>query len=120
MQPIDMTNRKNLRAATVGKAKDRLTTKIVIDGYELEVRQPTVRKRSAIVNSGQSEGRTDMGQILASAIIECVYDPVSGEPVYDEADRESLLEQPTGSFVDTLGNEVLRLMNVEAPKVGKH
>lgn len=121
--PVPPT-RADLRSRTLGKAREFKSQMVDIDGTQYEVRQPSVRERSAILQAGEvlsgDAKKMDMGRMQVQGIITCTYVPGSGERVFEQADFEALMEQPSGGFVDKLGEVVLTLMNIEAEKAAKN
>jgi len=107
--------RDRMRAATLGAGHKRKEETVEIDGQTFVVRQPTVAERSQILkrskaNTGELEN-VDISEMQVWAVIYCTYTP-EGERVFEDADYEALMNQPSGSFVDALATAALRLMNV--------
>jgi hypothetical protein len=113
--------RDKLRAKTVGAAKTFKSEKVLFDGEEFIVRQPSVTQRGEIlkkskISTGDIE-RMDPGELQVWATIHCVYTPPTpelpnGEQVFEEADAESLRGEPSGGYVDAFSEIALKLMNV--------
>jgi hypothetical protein len=81
------------------------------------VRQPTVATRDRILaemqtarGDGKSVDGAGLARAQALAVVLCCLDPESRAPIFTEADIESLMESPSGSFVDVLANEAMSLM----------
>ena len=114
MSAKEQSLRDKLRAKTLGSSKRKEET-VEIDGDTFIVRQPTVAERALILRkSGATSGeadKVDIAEMQVWAVIQCVYTP-DGERVFEEADYEALRNAPTGSYVDKLAAEALRLMNV--------
>ena len=84
---------------------------------EVLVRQPTVAARDRILAEMQA-ARGEVKQVdgaglaraQALAVVLCCLEPATRAPIFTEADIESLMESPSGSFVDVLANEAMSLM----------
>lgn len=112
-------SRDTIRAAALGESKQRSEIVRWRD-VEIEVRQPTVGQRSAILKAGGDRESPDMGRMLAVATVRCSFVPGSGERVFDDADVDALLDQPCGGSADELGSAVLRLLNVSPEDARKN
>lgn len=107
-----MDTREKLLSAknTLHTAKPH-TIKIGDDSITVEIRCPTVGQRNRwLVLEDTTEG-SRQSALLVQAVMDCVYDPTKRAPMFIEADRASLLEQPANSWVDELGTAVLAFMN---------
>jgi hypothetical protein len=121
-------NRDAIRAATLGRNQKSKTKLVNIsktdDGQDIavELRQPSVRARSAILKRSKAHDRDrlDLAELQVTAIIECAYEPGTSNKVFGEADRETLAEMPAGSFVDELAAAALELLNVDAGDLEKN
>lgn len=119
-----MSDINKLRAITVGAAKQFKKEIKEWEGEKFEIRQPSVGQRASImqrakVATGDVE-KMDLAELQIWSTICCVYDPESGDSVFNEADYDSLKNQPSGSFVDEFAQIALKLMNVEAGEAGKN
>ncbi len=124
---IEMSARDRLRAKTVGAAKRFKEEIVEWEGEKFLIRQPSVAQRSAILQKARvktdEQGKVadmDMAVLQVWAAICCTYVPGEDKPLFEEADVENLMGQPSGGFVDLFGNTALKLMNVEAEKDGKN
>ena len=105
-----------LRAATLGKPKEPRKETVEFNGQKYEVRQPSIVTRDRIMkDSKDDKGAQQLGRMCALAVIACTFIPGTDNRLYTDADLDGMLGQPTGSFVDTLGNVAIRLM-MEAPE----
>lgn len=111
-----MSNAKAIRDKTLGAKKGFKTKNVQLeDGTEVEIRQPSIKRRKEIMNAVTDEqGNVDGGDLVVWAAIYCSFVPGENETVFSEEDYEALLEEPTGSFVDDFGQAALELMNVSA------
>ena len=100
-----------LRKATVGSNKVFKKSVMDFDGNSVEFRSVTVRDRDNIRNKAtDKDGNIQMAAFQIWAIIFMTYVPESDERVFEEADFESLMSQPAGSFVDKFAEEALKLL----------
>jgi hypothetical protein len=119
--------RDKLRAKTVGAKKEFRQTEVTWDGETFIVKQPTVAQRAYIMSKAKAQSafgkddpdRMDLGELMVWAAIHCTYTP-DGEKVFEESDHDSLIEQPSGSFVDEFGSAALGLMNVDSKEIAKN
>lgn len=86
-------------------------------GIVVEVRQPTIKQRNELISKcRRDDGTLDELEFVLQCALRFVYDPESGEQVYDEADYASLISQPAGDFVDQFGGEAIELLTLGAPE----
>jgi hypothetical protein len=106
--------RDKIRAATVGK-KVNLRTKVFnYEGVDIEFRAPNLKVRRDLLNKSKGDnGELDMIEFIVQSVILCSFVPGTIERVFEESDRDVLLNQSTGSFVDIFGGEIAQLMVVE-------
>ncbi len=110
-------------ALTTRPAKSKI---VEFEDQKYEVRAPTVRARSAIVEKGSVElvkgkPRTDSGALTVAAVVHCTFVPsddgqVSNERVFEDADFERLLDEPAGGIVDALAEAAIALLNTSFDK----
>ncbi len=118
-----MTSRDKLRAASVG-AKKNFRNQIVEWGdVEFEVRQPTVGAKSEIMrkarvpmtdNPEEAIGKIDYAAMQAWSVIFCTFVPGTDERLFDDTDFNSIIDSPSGGYVEKLGRAAMELLN-EAP-----
>lgn len=122
-----MNLRETLRAATLGRKSTFKSQLVKLEGpdgtpLEVEVRAPSVRARGTILRkagmlAAEKTGGAPEKQLLiehmqVEAVLQLSYVPGTNQRVYEEADREQLLEQPAGGFVDQLAEVALPMLNV--------
>lgn len=114
--------RDKLRSITIGRKIQFKTEIVVIDGEDFEVRAPSIRQRSRIIEAAGVTAGANKDEVAAKinglelsllAVIFLTYDPVSGQPVFEMTDKDSLAEMPAGSFVDTLALAAMRMLNIK-------
>lgn len=108
--------RAKLRKATLG-AKTSFRKEIVeFNGNKFEIRQPSIKSRAELnerCNIGSNADSPDIFNFLVWAVIKNTYVPDTDINVFDEADYDALVENPTGGFMDTFGEIASNLMNVK-------
>lgn len=109
-----MSARDKLRSKTVGKAKAFRTETVTVDGEQIEVRQLSVRDRLDVYNRSSKNGVLDPLQFQIWAVIATCFVPGTKERLFEDADYDSLIDQPTGSFVDQLSEAAINMLNAEA------
>lgn len=119
-----MNLRDALRASTLGTQQTRASELVKLPGGQsVEVRQPTVKQRAAILRAAgitDEKSLSDLGALQVTAVIKCSYVPGTQTLVFDASDKDALLECPAGGYVDQLAGVALRLMNVEAEAAAKN
>lgn len=122
-------NRNDARSALLGGTPHFRREQLTITGndgqpIDVEVRATTVAERSEIARqcvytiparNGKAEdiGFDGVKQRLLS-VIHCTYSRETGERLFEPADYETLMQMPSGCWVDELIEASLRLMNVTA------
>jgi len=113
-----MANRDKLRQLTVGAKKNFRKEIVKYDGEDFELRQPSVADRDELMEQCQGEdGKLRMTEFITWTLINNCYVPGTDERVFGKGDYEALKSQPTGGFVDELGNAAVRVMNVQEEEV---
>lgn len=84
-------------------------------GIEVEVRQPTIRVRRELFNQCMdASGNLDANDFLIKSILKNTFVPgTKDQRVFDDADYDSILNQPTGGWVDQLIDAMSGLTNPE-------
>lgn len=107
-----MSTKNDIRNATLGAEKKFRRETVTIGEHEVEVRQPSIRSRKELINSVTNEfGEIDNMEFYVRAVIHCTYTLDTNERVFDETDYESIMEQPTGGWVDEIATKALDLIN---------
>lgn len=100
----------SLRDAVLGKAPVFKTKEVVADGNTFVIRQLTVKARKELLGKCTKDGNIDPQEFFVWGAIYCTYD-TEGNKVFEPADYEALLEQPSGGFLDTLGAESVKMVS---------
>lgn len=121
-----MNLRETIRAATLGRKSTFDSRLVKLDGpdgtpLEVEVRAPSVRARGAILRKAGMLATEKPGgeakQLLVEhmqveAVLQLSYVPGTNQRIFEETDREAMLEWPAGGFVDQLAEVALPMLNV--------
>ena len=115
--------RDKLRKATLGAPSVFKSEIVTFNGAKFEIRQPTIKARSNLRSrcttvKGPSDVDFDMFEFLVWSVIANTYVPGTDDLVFDEADYDALVQNPTGGFMDQFSEVAAELMNVE-PDVKK-
>jgi len=109
-----------LRGALLSTTKfrsQRMTLDVDGGALEVELRQPSVAGRSAILKaagvSGDGKGTVDLGRLQVAAVMACAWDVETGAKAFEPADEAALLELPAGGWFDELATAALALVNVD-------
>lgn len=105
-----------LRKLTLGATQKFKTTTVIVEGSPFEVRQPSLKQRSAlrkkctVVTDGGIE--FNLFEFLIWAVIFHTYVPGTEELVFSEEDYEALVSMPAGGWFDELSEAASKLFNV--------
>lgn len=109
-----------LRGALLSTTKfrsQRMALDVEGGALEVELRQPSVAGRSAILKaagvSGDGKGAVDLGRLQVAAVMACAWDVETGAKAFEPADEAALLELPAGGWFDELATAALALVNVD-------
>lgn len=107
----------NTRQQLLALKKDFAPTTVEIEGVKVVIKKPTVLGRKQItqkatVTDDKDGFRFDSHLFSMYAILECCYDE-QGSKVFEPTDLGELESRETGSFVDQLAEEVMKVMYIE-------
>lgn len=112
----DNQQKTKLRALTLGAKKNFQTEIVSVDGSDFEVRQPTLKERSALrkkCTSMTEDGiEFNLFEFLIWAVINHTFVPKTDEKVFSEEDYEALGDLPAGGWFDELSEAASKLCNV--------
>jgi len=108
-----VTTKNDLRSLTVGGKKNFRKKVVEIDEAKFEVRQLSVGDRQKIYDKSSKGDKISSSDFLVWSVIYCTFVPGTEEKVFDDADYESLMAQPSDSFVDKLGQAAGELLDTE-------
>lgn len=86
-------------------AKDYKSKKVKVEewgGVEVEVRSMSAAARSRIIEMGDN---MNVAELSVALVLECVYDPKTGERVFSPADKEVLMQKNAG-VLERLAREI--------------
>lgn len=114
--------REALRSAGL-KSREAKRVTVVFEDQEYEVRAPSVRARAKILDRAgltetdeKKKNKADAGKMQVLCVIACTFAPGTDERVFEDADLETLLDDPAGGIVDALGEHALKFLNASADK----
>jgi len=111
---MSTSTRKSVRDALLGKAPEFKKEIVEYEGIEVEIRQPSMKVRKQVMKRAtDKEGNTDIFDFLIWSVIENTYFVGSDEKIFEDTDYDSLVERPSGGFMDKFGEVAASLMNVE-------
>lgn len=111
-----------LRALTVGAAKNFRSEIVEYEGEQFLIREPTVGEKEDIQRKcgllsiktdkrGGGQMELPLAKLKVYAMIACVCDPVTEEPIFTAADFDALYGQPDSGFMSVLGNVAVEMVN---------
>lgn len=103
---------KDIRNALIGKSPDFKSEKVEVGDQEIEVKQLTVGDRNKLIENCKGTNGVDGLKLQVHAVIMTAYDPESGEKVFGPGDYDTLIQQPSGGFVDTLSTVAFRVLGI--------
>jgi hypothetical protein len=118
------TASKNLRQRLIDQSAKAIRRSIVEikDGDEVlsvEVRSPTLSQASIFSKASEGDASAQ-ARVMVQIVIQCAFDPASGQPVFDAADEGLLMECPAqGSFIEPIVTALTSLMD-EAKTAAKN
>jgi hypothetical protein len=90
------------------------------ESVQVLVKQPTMGGRRRILEAGKFQG-SEMGDPTSGqieAVIVSAHYPDSGKPMFEATDREALLEQPAGGWLDAMAAEAMAMVSPAAGVAG--
>lgn len=94
-------------------------TNITVNNVELVVRQPTVGQRDIFVKKSTHEDVLNHRKMAFYAIVDCVRLKGSDEPLFEEADYDTFMNQPIGGVFDELTDAVLNVLSTSKEDIEK-
>ena len=111
-------------ADKIRQADDRQENTINVEewGVKIGVRSMTARQRSDMQERWAEAGEQSASTLYENIILHYVFDPDTGESVFNEDDLDWLLEEKSAQVVDKIAQECLKvsgLMTDSVDEVGK-
>ena len=104
-----MSLKDSIRKSTVGSKSEYKTIEMDFEGNTIVFRQASLRDRKEIIGRSVEDKEVDGVALQVWAVIYLTHD-AEGNRVFDEADFDSLMEKPAGSFVDDFSEKALKLL----------
>lgn len=79
---------------------------------EVEVRSMTGAQRARVLQGATVDGEVDLERLYPILLIETVYDPETGGPVFNPADRDALNSKNSGAL-ERIAKVAMRLSGIE-------
>ena len=105
--PVKLT-RDELRAALLGKPAAPKSVLITVFGVEIELRQPTL---AAIMKTREESGGTAARAV--GMIIEYAYVPGTDDHVFEDTDRDQILQWPFGEDLTLINQSIADLTGID-------
>lgn len=108
----------NIREQILGAKDIRSETVAVPDwGVTVEIRGLTGTQRARLMKNGfDARGTVDFERLYPELIIASTFDPATGQPVFEEADREAL-NAKSGAALEQLAQAAMRISGL-SPDAG--
>lgn len=113
---------KDIRSATIGSQNKFRSEKAKHGDIEVEVRQLSYADRTALLEKCTEGEKLNTLKLQVYSVIYTVHDPETGERVFDESDYETMVEQPSGGYIDTFSKVAFKVLglNTEEGEVEKN
>ncbi len=127
-----MSLRNKLRSATLGNVRAFRSTVVKVslpnehgvEELEIEVREPSVATRARIMKeAGVQSGdmaRLDIARLQVEAVMVCSFVPGTNDRVFDDIDRDALMQLPPGGWIDALSAPAMRFLNLDEDDIKKN
>ena len=115
---------KNLRQRLIDQSAKAIRRSVVEikdgdDVLAVEVRSPTLAQ-AAIFSKASDADASAQARVMVQIVIQCAFDPASGQPIFDAADEALLMElSAQGSFIEPVVTALTSLMD-EAKTAAKN
>lgn len=104
-----MSLRDNLRKITVGSKNEYKTLEMDYEGEKVVFKQPSLRQRKDLIERSVINKEVDGVALQAWSVIYLTYD-TEGNRVFDDADFDTFMNKPSGSFVDVFAEKAMSLL----------
>lgn len=105
-------DKSNLLAVTIGSRKEFKRDSLGYKGETFEFIQPSLRERNALIKKVRNkDGTVDDSALMVEAVIALTVYPGTTDRVFDDTHRDSMLDQPSGSFVDAFSEKALNMLS---------
>lgn len=95
-------------------ARDLASERVTIEewGVEVEVRGMSARARAALLQQAMAGDRVDLARAYPLLVVECVFDPATGERAFTSEDMEALGGK-SGSVLERIAAIAARLSGID-------
>lgn len=116
--------KSKLRQATIGTTQHFEHKTVEFNGQKFDIRQPSIKARSQLrlrCTTTSNDGiEFDMFEFLVWSVIHNTYVPNTNDLVFDEADYDILVANPTGGFMDEFAEVAASLVNISVDNKKKN
>ena len=106
---------KNIRAKTVGAKKNFNRIELDFDGDKVYFRQPSRKEVREIQKFASKDGDFDFTTFQLYSVIKLTED-ADGTRVFSDEDFDSMINEPTGGWLDSFQEKALEVMSPTDPK----
>ena len=102
-------------------ADDTVAETLTVEAWNVtvQIRSMSGAARARLLQTAVDDGgKVDLAKIYPDIIIGCTFDPETGEPVFQPADRDALM-QKSGAALDEVANVAMRLSGFSEKAVDK-
>jgi hypothetical protein len=91
---------------------DMTVEKLVIpewDGIEVEIRSMSALEKSQVTEQAMTDplaGKVDIGLMYALSIIQCLFDPETGEQIFQDSDVTAILSK-SNTVIERLAQKIM-------------
>ncbi len=86
-------------------------------GLDVEIRGMSGAARAAIVqDAADNNGNINFAKMMPEVVIGCVFDPLTGEQVFDSEDKESIMSK-NGAALEKINTVAMRLSGFGADAI---
>jgi len=103
---------KDIRSATLGAKNSFRTEKVKHGDIEVEVKQLSYADRTALLEKCKDGETLNTLKLQAFAVIYTVVDPETGEKVFSEDHYETMVQQPSGGYLDTFSKAAFKVIGL--------
>lgn len=98
-----------IRNLTVGKKVDYKTVEMEYEGYKVVFKQPSQKIRRELFEKATKGEKVDLVALQVWTVIALTYD-TEGNKVFDDADFDTIMNQPAGGFIDLFAEKAIELL----------
>lgn len=103
---------KDIRSATLGAQNKFRTEEVEYNGTKVAVKQLSYADRTALLEKCKTDDKLDSLKLQVYAVIYTVVDPDTGDKVFSEDDFETMIQQPSGGYVDEFSKASFKVLGL--------